>query len=687
MVLQKSQQAPNALSLAVLLAISSTSSFAQIESSNQLQYQAAPVVVTATRTQKDLYETASSIGVVTQQQIEETSPTSFVETLTFVPNVDVSGVGNPINSRISIRGSDANQITYLIDGMRQDQNASSGDHPIGIFIDPELIKQVEVRRGGGSALYGNGGIGGTVAITTKMAGDFLKPDENFGAMVKGGYAGESKEWQKSAYVFGRQGMWDALVAYTRRDGESFELSDGNGRLDDDADYDYTGLMAKLSALPNEDTLVSLTYNYDEANQFWRDEGYPVDYSNEQHRLTGQFEYSHGDLIDFKGGIQYTKAEFSYESIVSNPVVTGARGYNDDFESISLSLQNTSRLIALGSHAVTYGLDYNHAEQNGEDYTPFDERPVDSLERPDSKGQDFGVFIQDEYAINKYVSVIPVLRYSWFERKSNAGYEKLTDSQVNPGFTLTLTPNHNVSFWASVNSGFRPPILDELYYSTRSIFPGYFPDAVVDANPDLKPEKSINYEIGMNAVQKGLFTQTDSAELKLSLFYDEVEDFINVDMYTDDNYVDHYYTENIGEVVRKGVELSGHYQVGQFDLQAVYGLVHAQDQETDKRIDSVTPQSFKLRLGYTVPKWDLTTWYRLRWTDVADSLKGTQDGRGLTYDDFTTHALGLTWKPTVAGVVDFSASVSVENLTDEEYRYSNGSYGYGRAVRAWVSARF
>ena len=50
MVLQKSQQAPNALSLAVLLAISSTSSFAQIESSDQLQYQAAPVVVTATRT-------------------------------------------------------------------------------------------------------------------------------------------------------------------------------------------------------------------------------------------------------------------------------------------------------------------------------------------------------------------------------------------------------------------------------------------------------------------------------------------------------------------------------------------------------------------------------------------------------------------------------------------------------------
>ena len=50
----------------------------------------------------------------------------------------------------------------------------AGNRPSGIFIDPEILKQVEVKHGGGSALYGNGGIGGTLAVTTMNANDFLK---------------------------------------------------------------------------------------------------------------------------------------------------------------------------------------------------------------------------------------------------------------------------------------------------------------------------------------------------------------------------------------------------------------------------------------------------------------------------------------------------------------------------------
>ena len=65
-----------------------------------------------------------------------------------------------MNNRISIRGSGDREITYLIDGMRQDNQTIGGNRPSGIFMDSELLKQIEVKRGGGSALYGNGGIGG-----------------------------------------------------------------------------------------------------------------------------------------------------------------------------------------------------------------------------------------------------------------------------------------------------------------------------------------------------------------------------------------------------------------------------------------------------------------------------------------------------------------------------------------------
>lgn len=118
-----------------------------------------PVVVTATRTAQPLSQAASSISVVKAKDIEETVPQTFTDTLLDIPNVDVESSSSVMFSRIRIRGSEPNQITYLVDGLRQDDTTAAGNQFIGIFIDPELLKQVEVKRGGGSSLYGNGGIG------------------------------------------------------------------------------------------------------------------------------------------------------------------------------------------------------------------------------------------------------------------------------------------------------------------------------------------------------------------------------------------------------------------------------------------------------------------------------------------------------------------------------------------------
>ena len=115
-----------------------------------------PIVVTATRTTQPLSQAASSLSVLTEQDIQEDQPVTLGELLLDIPNVDVLDFAY-ISSQISIRGSNSSQITYLIDGMRQDDQTMAGNRPSGIFIDPEILKQVEVKHGGGSALYGNGG--------------------------------------------------------------------------------------------------------------------------------------------------------------------------------------------------------------------------------------------------------------------------------------------------------------------------------------------------------------------------------------------------------------------------------------------------------------------------------------------------------------------------------------------------
>lgn len=654
---------------------------------NVVSVETGPVVVTATRTAKSLSETTSSLAVVTDKEIEARGVQSFGEALLDIPNVTVESPDTPLFSRISIRGSDSNQITYVVDGVRQDNYTLAGNRPVGIFIDPELVKQIEVKHGGGSALYGNGGIGGTLAVTTKMAGDFLEGDEQFGVMAKTGYSSTTREWMRSGYAYGRWDSLDVLFGVTRRDAGEAKLSDGR-RSTNGTDTGYTSLFLKTSLIPNENSLFSLAYNYDDYESGWLYDGTdPQDYAYEQHRVTGTFEYADEKFFDLKANLQYSTQDYSFDQVIGTLAGMG-QGNSDDLDAWSGNIQNTNRFALWGGHALTYGADFAYTEQKSLTYNPYSPTPRPDSTRPDAESWDYGIFIQDEYAFNDHVSVIPVLRWSYFKREAkNADYEAFSDNKLTPGITLNITPVQGLSFWASAIEGFRPPVLDELYYSYNAGLP-WLPDSIVDPNPDLKPEKSWNYEVGMNASFRNMLAENDRLTVKAALFYDDVKDFINIEESIDSSGISHYRAENYGHVVRKGAEITGTYMIGSFDATASYGLVHAVDKETDRRITGITPQSFNLKLGYTVPGYFLNAWYRLSWNDAASGDKAkNSSASSVDYDAFTTHSVGLAWSPKVPNFWDFSAGLAVENITNEKYRYVNGSYGYARGVRVWVSGRF
>ena len=126
-----------------------------------------------------------------------------------------------------------------------------------------------------------------------------------------------------------------------------------------------------------------------------------------------------------------------------------QGNSDSLEAWAANVQNTSRLEFLGSHTLTYGADISHTEQDALTYNPYHPTPFPDASRPDSKSLDWGVFVQDEIAINDYISVIPMLRYSYFKRESsNPDYKDFSDSKVTPGITVSVTPMKGLSFWAS-----------------------------------------------------------------------------------------------------------------------------------------------------------------------------------------------------------------------------------------------
>lgn len=641
-----------------------------------------PVVVTATRTAQPLSQAASSISVLTQKDAEEIQPITFTELLLDIPNVDITSFDSVMNNRISIRGSGDREITYLIDGMRQDNQTIGGNRPSGIFMDSELLKQIEVKRGGGSALYGNGGIGGTIAVETKDAADFLRDsDKDFGATLKAGYVSDNLEWQKSAYVYGRTELWDVVAGVTRRDSGAATSSETGHRNTADVDNDSTSAFAKATLSPLPEHLLQVAYFYDIAHNdsFFRS-GRIDKYRYEQHRVSGKWEFEKNDWINLKTALQYAKSEFQFEG-------NRAGLSKDDFDSVSGNIQNTSYFSAFGTHELTFGGDFSKTSQNGQQMSLSGWVPDGS--RPDSDGFDGGFFIEDQYVLNDYLSIVPVLRWNYFKRESNESYPSLSDSKVTPGVTLRVTPMDSLLFWGSVNAGYRPPILDEMYF--RMTYPDEGWTSIVVPNPDLKPEKSVNYEIGASALFANLADEGDELSFKAAIFYDDIKDHIFADVlaFDPENLTMTFHTYNLGHVVNKGIELSGSYSLGNFRASASYGYLHSEDKETGKRIESNTPQSANLRLSYRINEWNVEPWYRLHWAKGGTTAKIS--GETVALKNYATHDIGMMWTPSRTGFVRLQAGLAVTNLTNEKYwAYSGSSFptwGFARGFRAWLSAQF
>ena len=205
------------------------------------------VTVSATRSDNTLAESGKTIEVVGGQTIEEEQPESVAQALNSLPNVTVSGGPRATSQSVNIRGLEGVRVLQVVDGVRQ--NFSNG-HRGTYFLDPELLKSVEVVKGPASNLWGSDAIGGVVVQNTKDAKDFLEPDETIGGYVSQGYFSNNKKSLTSGSVYGRTDSLDWLLNGYYNDSDNYKL--GNGKeLSNSASREQGG-MAKLGWQLNDD---------------------------------------------------------------------------------------------------------------------------------------------------------------------------------------------------------------------------------------------------------------------------------------------------------------------------------------------------------------------------------------------------------------------------------------------------
>lgn len=471
--------------------------------------QTAPVqvgpetVVTATRVAQRLSDALVAVSVITAGDIAASGQQSLLELLQVHGGVEITsngGLGQP--SAVFIRGGNSAHTLVLVDGVRL-ASATTGTTAFE-NIPLDQIERIEMVPGPLSSLYGSDAIGGVIQIFTK-SGRYSP-----GASVTAGY-GTYDTRALNASVSRSVRETDFTLSAGYRDSDSIDATKPTipfGQHNPDRDsYRNTSFSGKIAHRFNRDHVVGATALYSEGRtQF--DSGADSDDINRQ-KLATYSVYSENQIIP------------AWQSLVRLGTGRDAIDLTGSFpatfrtEQDQATWQNTF-IVPAGS--VLAGVEYLRQKvESTEDYTTS-ARTIRSVflgYRGDYG--DHGVQINAR-------------------RDDNSQFGGHSTGSV--GYALRLTTDLRLR--AAYGNAFHAPTFNDLY------FPGF-------GNPNLKPERSRNGEVGIDYQVRG-------QRFGATLFENRVTDLIVFDLAT-------FLPQNIDRARIRGAELSYHGEIAGTQLRS------------------------------------------------------------------------------------------------------------------------
>ncbi|WP_304712288.1 TonB-dependent hemoglobin/transferrin/lactoferrin family receptor [Neisseria viridiae] len=185
---------------------------------------------------KGRHNASTTVERVKAKTIQEQMIRDTRDLVRYSSDVGVSDDGRRMKG-FAMRGVEDNRVGISIDGVALPSSEENSLYArYGNFnnsrlsIDTELVKGVDITKGADSFESGSGSLGGNVNYRTLDARDIVLPEQNFGALLRSGYASKNREWANTV-GFGYAGnVFDAVVLYSRRHGH--EMKSGGGDVVD-----------------------------------------------------------------------------------------------------------------------------------------------------------------------------------------------------------------------------------------------------------------------------------------------------------------------------------------------------------------------------------------------------------------------------------------------------------------------
>ncbi|MBX7044398.1 MAG: TonB-dependent receptor [Ignavibacteria bacterium] len=519
-------------------------------------YSTDEIVVSADKFGENLANVPRQIDVINSRDIEFENKQTTARLLENTGNVFVQmsqqGGGSPV-----LRGFEANRVLIMIDGIRLNNAIFRGGHLQNIIrIDQSMLSRMEVMYGAGSTLYGSDALGGVMSFYTKsplFSGSdktLYKVSTNsryssvnseatshldvniglkniafltslsfssFGDLMQGkeGFDATREGWKRKYYVARTSANTDVMI------------KNPNAYLQTPSGYYQYDIMQKIAIKGNESVSHLFNFQYSNTNDIPRYDrlntlnGAGTNYTNAEwyygpeKRLMGSYTLG---LKSKSGMFDASNIILSYQNIGES---RNSRSFNgttlkSQIEKVNVySLNWDLKKMVKQTHDISYGVEgsYNDVNSTAQRYNINTAEITPADTRYPSAGSNMmylAGYITDNWKLSPNVFMNIGARVSYVKLKADFSdttfykfpFKEANQSNVSPTGNLgfVFKPSNDFKIYVNGSTGFRAPNIDDVAKVFESVKgSGNTLGRIIVPNPDLKPEYTINGELGFSKI--------------------------------------------------------------------------------------------------------------------------------------------------------------------------------------------
>jgi iron complex outermembrane receptor protein len=581
----------------------------------------------------------SSVFVTDSGDIDRINGISVADIIRNVSGLSLRSYGgNGALQSLSVRGMGSDYSLVLVDGQRYTMHQIS-TVDLGIMTVNE-IERIEIANGGNSSIYGTNAIGGVVNLITK------KPKNGFSAA-----AGVSVgSFGLSGYLISLGGGGDKFAvrgsyqSLSGRNDFDFNFDDGTGRRRlnrSGADYNVKNIALAARSIIDKNAVTNISVRYTDA-----DRGQPAAVTNSVQDNRARI---HDDDLFFNSATVYTPAS-SFTMTFPVSYHYNRQTYFDpkliiNNEPLAAHYENS---IAAFSPYVSISFSPDHSMDAGSEISVA---TITSNEVRSARRELRSIFAASRHTFFLPVEVVlfPSVRYDHFSD---------TDGDVSPkiGLNIGILNEPLIRVRASAGKNYRVPTFNDLYW-------------IDGGNPDLKPERSVNYDAGVVA---GI--HTDRFDVSFRADYFEIDARDKIVWQPGHNGL--WSPKNLQSVSSKGWELSAGLNAFENLFMVFYHHTVAQtikvsadipnDNTQNKILPFVPQESASISVGSAFSGFSVNLLYSF----TGYRFETADNNPRYILPRYETVDMNIS-KSIVFPVISFRVRVEINNLTNTDYQHISG----------------